>query len=121
MDFDQAAMWRRLSDDPGNYYTQAAEPERAEFRKFFESVLHERRATVEFVKSDGARRVMICTLSEDHGAKYRTNDADVTKTVNQARPQRAANQEVRTVWDCEAGAWRSFRWDRLVRVEFTIG
>lgn len=120
MNFDQAAMWRRLSGNPGNYYTQAAEPERAEFRQFFEGVLHEGQATVEFTKADGARRVMICTLSEDHGAKYRSNDTNVTETVNRARSRQAVNQEVRTVWDCEAGAWRSFRWDRLVRVEFTI-
>lgn len=119
--FEKAAMWRRLQDQPGNYYCQAAEPERAEFRRFFESVLHDGRATVEFTKSDGSRRVMICTLNEDHGAKYHSNDSDVTKPTTSARKDRAVNNEVRTVWDCEAGAWRSFRWDRLIRVEFTIG
>lgn len=114
-------MWRRLQDKPGNYYTQAAEPERQEFRKFFEGILHEGRATVEFQKSDGTVRVMICTLSEDHGAKYSSNDTNVTEAVNKTRKPRATNSDVRTVWDCEAGAWRSFRWDRLLRVGFTIG
>jgi hypothetical protein len=117
MDFDQAVMWRRLSGDPGNYYCQAAEPERAQFRSFFEARLHEGQATVEFTKADGSQRVMICTLSEDHGARYHSNNTDVT--VNQTAQNRRAHSEVRTVWDCEAKAWRSFRWDRLKRVEFS--
>jgi hypothetical protein len=117
MDFDQAAMWRRLSNDPGNYYTQVAEPERYQFRQFVENLLHQGTVTVEFVKSDGSTRAMICTLSENFGAKYNRNH-EVTENV--VKPRRRPTQEVRTVWDCGAGAWRSFRWDRLKKVEFTI-
>lgn len=119
MDFDQAEMWRRLSDQPGNYYTQSAEGERAEFRKFVEAVLHEGRATVEFTKADGTVRAMICTLSEDHGAKY--NAVTEAATVTPGKPRRQPTEHVRTVWDCQAGAWRSFRWDRLIKIGFTFG
>ena len=88
-----------------------------EFRKFVEDLLHAGQVTVEFVKADGATRAMICTLSEDHGAKYNR----VTESVEPGKPARQPTQHVRTVWDCEAGAWRSFRWDRLKMIGFTIG
>ena len=118
MDFDKAEMWRRLSNDPGNYYTQAAESERADFRRFVEGLLHEGQVTVEFIKADGTVRAMICTLSEDHGAKYNpVTEAAVTP----GKPRRQPTEHVRTVWDCEAGAWRSFRWDRLNKIGFTVG
>lgn len=119
MDFDQAAMWRRLCGDPGNYYTQAAEPDRAEFRAFIEGLLHTSTITVEFAKADGSTRAMICTLNEDQGAKYNHTQAQVDP--NAPARQKAPNREVRTVWDCQAQAWRSFRWDRLKKVEFTVG
>lgn len=119
MDFEKAEMWRRLTGDPGNYYTQIAEPERAQFRKFVEGMLHEGQLTVEFTKADGTVRAMICTLSEDHGAKYKPmTESDA---VTPGRPRRQPTEQVRTVWDCEAAAWRSFRWDRLKKIGFTIG
>lgn len=116
MDFEQATMWRRLQGDPGNYYCQAAEPERAEFRRFVEGLLHQGTITVEFFKADGTTRVMICTLSESHGAKYMTAESYAKSPKQRKTPTTA----VRTVWDCEASAWRSFRWDRLKKLEFTI-
>ena len=119
MNFEQAEMWRRLQNDPGNYYTQLGEPDRVEFRKFVEQLLHEGQITVEFVKADGTTRAMICTLSEDHGAKYNPVTQSQSLVENQAR--RRPTDTVRTVWDCEAGAWRSFRWDRLKIIGFTFG
>jgi hypothetical protein len=119
MNFEQAEMWRRLSDAPGNYYTQASESEREDFRKFVEEQLHLGRITVEFTKADGSVRAMICTLSEDHGAKY--NPVTESANLQPTQPRRRPTMEVRTVWDCEAGAWRSFRWDRLNLIGFTIG
>jgi len=119
MDFEQAEMWRRLSNEPGSYYTRAAESERAEFRRFVEGMLHQGQVTVEFVKADGTVRAMICTLSEEHGAKY--NPVTATESTTPGRQRRQPTDQVRTVWDCEAGAWRSFRWDRLNKIGFTIG
>jgi hypothetical protein len=117
MNFEQAEMWRRLQNDPGNYYTQISEPDRVAFRKLVEQLLHEGQVTVEFTKADGSVRAMICTLSELHGAKYN----HVTESVEASKPARRPTDHVRTVWDCEAGAWRSFRWDRLKMIGFTLG
>ncbi len=132
MNFDQRVMWERLRGgdpgnagitvgDPGNYYSVATEPERESFRKFTKGLLLERRVMLEFTKSDGSNRIMLCTLSEAHGAKY-----SVTESANSAAAEGVSkpvkvNNDVQRVWDCEAGAWRSFRWDRLKRIEFLIG
>jgi len=81
MDFEQAEMWRRLTNDPGNYYIQAAVDQREQFRKFVEELLHQGRVTVEFTKADGTVRAMVCTLSEPHGAKYNPVTESVTATA----------------------------------------
>jgi hypothetical protein len=118
MTFEETVMWHRLSGTPGNYYTQAAEPEREAFRVFLRSLLHDGKVTVEFTKSDGSTRAMICTLNEDFGAKYSTND---TVVEGKERKAKKSNPDVCAVWDCEANAWRSFRWDRLKQIDFKIG
>lgn len=115
---DQQQVWNRLSDQPGNYYSQVDEDERQKFRDFFKSILHDGEVTVEFQKSDGTTRVMICTLNEDKGAKYIVNESKGDATEKRAKKP---NPDVCAVWDCEQQAWRSFRWDRLKRIEFSIG
>jgi hypothetical protein len=114
MDFEQGQVWRSLTDDPGNYYCNASEFEREKFREWVRGILKEREVIVDFVKADGDFRSMKCTLSESHGAKYVVNE-------NQDQPRRKPNPEVCAVWDINQNAWRSFRWDRLRRIEFTIG
>lgn len=117
MDFDQAVVWRRLLSNPGDYYIRVAEPEREEFRAAVTTLLGKGIVTVEFTKSDGTTRAMICTLSEQFGAKY----TGMQESYRQSTRPRNVNLEVRTVWDINAGAWRSFRWDRLKKVEFSLG
>jgi hypothetical protein len=77
---------------------------------------------VEFVKSDGTVRAMNCTLSEDLGAKYTVNEsADNPTAVAGLAPARKVNSDVCKIWDVDQAAWRSFRWDRLRRIDFKIG
>jgi hypothetical protein len=116
MNFEQKAMWERLQSKGGNYYTEAAEPERAEFRQWMKSLLREHKVVVEFIKADGSTRAMVCTLNEENGAKYVVNE-NQEASANKKKP----NDDVCAVWDCEQGAWRSFRWDRLKRIEFSVG
>ena len=126
MDFEQAQVWRRLTNEGKNYYSEAAEPEQEQFRNFFKGILMEGTATVEFEKSDGSTRVMICTLSDRHGAKYPTQTISESDTKNYKDSfllpkNTTANKHVQKVWDCQLNQWRSFRWDRLRKVEFSIG
>lgn len=116
MNFEETVMWNRLTNTPGNYYTEAVEEDREAFRIFVENLLHEGRVTVEFAKADGATRVMNCTLNPEFGAKYRSTDE-----VSESSVPRKRNKDARTVWDCDANAWRSFRWDRLKRIDYKIG
>jgi hypothetical protein len=60
---------------------------------------------------------MICTLSGEKGAKYAVNENKEDATASKKKP----NDDVCVVWDCTQNAWRSFRWDRLKRIEFAIG
>jgi hypothetical protein len=117
MTFDKAQTWRKISDQPGNYYCQANEKEREYFRGFIKGLMGEKQITIEFEKADGTPREMICTLSEQHGAKYAVNES-VPGTEQKTRKQ---NSDVCVAWDCELKAWRSFRWDRLKRIEFKLG
>jgi hypothetical protein len=118
--FEQQSVWNRLTDQPGNYYEHSAEPEREEFRRFMKGILQDGPALIEFVKADGTVRTMNCTLSEEHGAKY-TMKENKEIPVEQAHLPPKVNNDVCKIWDIEQGAGRSFRWDRLKRIEFKIG
>ncbi len=118
--FEQQSVWNRLNDQPGNYYERAAESEREEFRRFVKGILQDGPVLVEFTKADGSTRVMNCTLSEEHGAKYIVKE-NVEVPVEKAHLPAKVNNDVCKIWDIEQAAWRSFRWDRLQRIEFKIG
>jgi predicted lipoprotein len=62
---------------------------------------------------------MNCTLSDLHGAKYTQTPVveNAAKESNKKKP----NEDVCAVWDIDAGAWRSFRWDRLIRIDYKLG
>lgn len=110
MQFEQDQIWRTLTDDPGNYYCQASEFEKEKFKQWLGGLLREREVLIDFVKADGDFRSMKCTLSESFGAKYSGNES-----------KRKPNPDVCVVWDTNQNAWRSFRWDRLKKVQFELG
>ena len=99
-----------LTDRPGNYYATASESERQIFRDWVTGILREQDVTVDFEKTNGEFRSMTCTLHESR----------LPPAVNKTA-QKKANPEVCTVWDCNQDAWRSFRWDRIKRIAFTLG
>lgn len=63
---------------------------------------------IEFVKKDGANRIMTCTLREDSLPKQ----IDVEELIN----TRKGNPDVLAVFDVINQGWRSFRWDSLKKV-----
>jgi len=112
MDTDQLKVWNAISNQPAAYYVTASEEERAVFRDWVRGVLKEREVTVDFEKANGEFRSMKCTLREDLGAKY-----SMTESKNPKKP----NLDVCVVWDMNQSAWRSFRWDRVKRIQFDLG
>lgn len=103
-------QWAQLLGDAGNYYSNCSDPERRYFQDWINGLLREREVIVDFVKADGEFRRMKCTLNEGLGAKYSGNES-----------KKKSNPDVCVVWDTNRGAWRSFRWDRLKKVQFDIG
>lgn len=112
--FNKQEVWRLLENKPGSWYQEAGEAEREAMRDWVKGMLKDNKITVDFVKADGSMRHMTCTLSEELGAQY------VNKTLNEDAGKKP-NIDTCVVWDCNANGWRSFRWDRLKRIEFKIG
>lgn len=110
MNSDQLRTWNALSGEPGNYYVSANDQERELFRDWVRGLLRERETVVEFTKATGETRIMTCTLSES------IIPTQVNKTT-----ERKPNPDVCVVWDIKQNAWRSFRWDRMKRIEFELG
>jgi len=107
---DQQKIWDLVTNSPGTYYCQASDQEREQFRDWVLGLLREQEVLVDFVKADGDFRSMKCTLSESLGAKYSSNGS-----------KKKPNPDVCVVWDTSQGAWRSFRWDRVKKVQLDIG
>jgi hypothetical protein len=64
-----------------------------------------------FTKKDGTERIMKCTLAEQ-----KIPDEHAPKGV-----ERAKSDEAVAVFDLENNGWRSFRWDSLTNIYFTLG
>ena len=119
MSWEQQEVVRLLKGAPGTQYQQADDANKAIIRDWIRSLLQKGPITVTFTKADGTDRVMKCTLNTELGAKYKTEVLVENEVAVQAKPKKV-NTDTCQVWDTEAGAWRSFRWDRLKRIDFKI-
>ena len=66
---------------------------------------------ITFTKKDGSERIMKCTLLE-------------SKIPSDKMPkgtEKAKSDEVVPVFDIENDGWRSFRWDSISGIQFSIG
>ena len=91
-------------------YKGWSEDEKEVFRKWLISHLKYGPVTVYFTKKDGTERKMDCTLKEENIVQYEKKTERV-KTLN---------EETCPVFDLEKNEWRSFRYDALTKVEFTV-
>jgi hypothetical protein len=64
-----------------------------------------------FTKKDGTERIMVCTLAEQE-----IPEENLPKGTN-----RKKSDETVAVFDLENNGWRSFRWDSLTNIYFTLG
>ena len=86
-----------------------------EFKTWTLGVLHDdnvKDLCVTFTKADGTEREMFCTLVEG-----RIPSEKLPKT------QQASGQNTGSavrVFDTEKGEWRSFRWESVSKVEFSL-
>ena len=82
-------------------------------REWLRELLRERVVGVVFTKKDGTERVMQATLSEDLIPEIQNSEKSATT--------RKKSDEALAVWDIEAEGWRSFRWDSVKTINFSLG
>jgi hypothetical protein len=80
-------------------------------KNWLKTLLRENTIEILFTKKDGTDRKMVCTLKESEiPNEFAPKGTSVTK-----------NNDVLAVFDKENSGWRSFRWDSIKEVKFTIG
>ena len=67
---------------------------------------------VTFTKKDGSERAMLCTLS--------TGRIPADKAPKNQTPESEDTGSAVRVFDTEKTEWRSFRWDSIIKLEFTL-
>jgi hypothetical protein len=80
-------------------------------RKWLIGLLESEIVEIEFTKKDGTDRVMKCTLQEDYLPEYGVIEIDKDRWKKDAL----------AVFDIENDGWRSFRWDSVKQISFSIG
>ena len=79
-------------------------------KDWLRTLLHEREVGITFIKKDGSERLMWCTLSESKiPSEFAPKGSEKTKS-----------DEVLPVFDIENDGWRSFRWDSIKKIEFSL-
>ena len=83
------------------------------FKKWLKSHLAFGPITVTFTKKDGTERVMKCTTNP-------TYIMFKDPAILESKKERKVNEDVMPVYDMESKAWKSFRWDSVKQVRFTL-
>ena len=94
-----------------NYATTTPKEQKA-FRDWLTSHLKYGPVTVDFLKKDGTMRTMKCTLQESAIPAYEKKTERVRTTLT---------EDAISVVDLDINEWRSFRYDSVKSVSFTIG
>ena len=84
------------------------------FKKWLKSHLKFGPVTVTFTKKDGTERVMKCTTNPTYIMFKEPASVE-------SKREKKINEDVMPVFDMEAGHWKSFRWDSIKSVSFTLG
>jgi hypothetical protein len=92
------------------YYSNADEIDKAQFRDWLKDMLHQGPVKVTFRKQNGEERVMNCTLQEGVVVPH-------VKTTDRVKE---VNLEVCPVWDIDKGAWRSFNYESVLKVDMEL-
>ena len=127
LSWEQQEVFRLLKAQPGTMYQESDVEGRKYFRDWVRGVLEVTEITITFVKADGTLRDMRCTLDKDRippQPPRELNKAPVDGIVREDREIAALiepeENHTQKVFDLDAGAWRSFRYDRLKKVTATM-
>ncbi len=94
------------------------------FKKWLKGHLAYGPTTVIFTKKDGTERTMLCTTSPELvpvvEEKVHITNTDNPVDFPTPKKEKKVNEDVMPVYDLEAKAWKSFRWDSIKQVRFTL-
>jgi hypothetical protein len=79
-------------------------------KDWLRTLLHESVVGITFTKKDGSERLMKCTLLE----------SKIPSEFTPKGSEKAKSDEVLPVFDVENDGWRSFRWDSITKIEFSL-
>lgn len=97
---------KELVEFNNTWYSTADDDERATFRSWLLGVLKMHNPVeVTFTKADGSIREMKCTLKEG-----------IAPTVEDPK----TSDFLCVVWDVEVNQWRSFKFENIKQINFTI-
>ena len=82
-------------------------------RQWLRDLLRTNIVEVIFTKSDGTERKLKCTLKADKLPLKEDSDNET--------PKKKPNPDLLSVYDVENNGWRSFRFDSIKSVEFSLG
>lgn len=82
-----------------------------EAQEWLQSMLRTEKMTVEFVKKDGSQRKMLCTLIENM----------IPSEKKPKGSEKSRSDDTISVFDLEKNDWRSFRYDSITAVSFSLG
>lgn len=112
-----------MTETPNGTITEWTDQQWDNFSVWLESLLREETVEVVFTKSDGSERVMRCTKKTkiiDEGVKLleQKRSKDASDEVLPKKPKRNVPVKLGniTVWDVDAGDWRSFRIRSLTNI-----
>jgi hypothetical protein len=91
-----------------------SETDMPKFKRWLKGLLKKEKVTVTFTKKDGSERIMRCTTNP-------TYIMFKDPAIVESKKERKTNDDAVPVFDLEADAWRSFRWDSIKSVSFTLG
>jgi hypothetical protein len=93
----------KMSDKQLNFTTKKE-------KDWLRTLLKESVVGITFIKKDGSERLMQCTLAESKiPSEFAPKGSEKTKS-----------DEVLPVFDVENDGWRSFRWDSIKKIEFSL-
>lgn len=122
MTFEQEQIVNRLINSGGFVTVECTEDQVNDtlFRGTVKNLLYHGVVLIEFTKTNGEVRVMYATTSEQHGAQHTSavHLEESSGTNSNVKKPKKQNSETCQVWDTKIGAWRSFRWSNLKKVEF---
>lgn len=118
--WEQMETMRLLKGTPGTYYQQASDREKTTMRDWVRSLAQKQEITVTFVKADGSVRDMRCTLNRDLIPESSQPRVPTTIDGLPGPGAKKGNEHTMAVFDLDAGAWRSFRFDRLKKVHIVL-